>query len=167
VAANVNMASDFPRHHRSNLSGSRRGADGRPRHDHGRSSSAAGSQCGCCPTSGSHGSGPRQVCPSRCSQRASEPSSCGGIDGVQHQATIPRTSSRFSALGHPVERFPHAASRAHRSSHPVRAGLVRSWCAPGIHRRLVKRQKPRSETWYVSVRGGTCTLTTCLDPAAA
>src|SRR6266581_9246148 len=28
-------------------------------------------------------------------------SSCGGIDGVQPQATAPRTSSRFSALGHP------------------------------------------------------------------
>ncbi len=49
---------------------------------------------------GAADSGPWQVCPSRCSQRASEPSSCGGIDGVQPQATAPRTSSRFSALGH-------------------------------------------------------------------
>ena len=67
--------------------------------DAGRSSSAAGSQCGCCPTSGAHGSGPWQVCPSRCSHRASEPSSCGDIDGVQPEATAPRTNRRFSALG--------------------------------------------------------------------
>jgi hypothetical protein len=147
VAANVNMPSDFPRHHRSNLAGSRRGADGRPRHDHGRSSSAAGSQCGCCPTSGPHGSGPWQVCPSRCSQRASEPSSCGGIDGVQHQATVPRTSSRFSALGHPVETFPHAASRAHRSSHPVErtaSGARLSWCGCGRRRQGIPGQLRRS-----------------------
>jgi hypothetical protein len=58
-----------------------------------RSPSGAGSRCGCCPTSGTAWLGPWQVCPSRCSQRASEPSSCGGIDGVQPQATTPRTSS--------------------------------------------------------------------------
>ena len=38
---------------------------------------------------------------SRCSQRASEPSSCGDLDGVQPQATAPRTSSGFSVLAHP------------------------------------------------------------------
>jgi hypothetical protein len=70
-------------------------------------SSAAGSQCGCRPTSGPHGSGPWQVCPSRCFQRASEPSSCGGIDSVQPQATalMPRSaaywrsSSKSRSLG--------------------------------------------------------------------
>src|SRR4029450_10263587 len=46
------MVSDFPRYHLSTSSDRAEMADGRPRYHRRRSSSAAGSQCGCCPTVG-------------------------------------------------------------------------------------------------------------------
>jgi hypothetical protein len=101
------------------LAGSRRGADGRP-----LSRSPSVVVCGWLAVwllsdAGTAWLGAVAGLPSRCFQQASEPHPAVASTACSLKRPRPARVVDSSPSATPVETFAHAASRAHRSSHPV------------------------------------------------